>query len=365
MTEVEPSVKSEADILRSYLPVWESITGERPAIEGLVALDENKGPSRAWRIILKPTRAHEQYVGGAFFDWDDTIEPYTERKIKFWQDCVSLIPEADETARQQFLRACPSVNRAARILPVNGMHPEHYSPLLELVAITDLIDSVRRGQIPEILKNQTAELSDEGAEDLARDYLEQDIIPKMAGGVGVQTEGPEGKRKVYFIEKKNQSTSVDFQQKPVLVNEGVWTSYKKRMTESNIPTSESDHFDLPGNVRFVVVTFGEAGFQLEKVANGLETLRKSGKRLPDEIILFTRGRKNPIIEKVLEKYPGLKFIYVDDSPRQLEGVATIRGIVPVHAQRSKSRRSTEEVMGNIHQVNMEKTQMSEIVGLIL
>lgn len=364
MTEVEPSFRSEADILRSYLSVWESITGEKPIIGGLVALDENKKPSRAWRIILKPSTGQEQYIAGGIFDWDDTIEPYTERKIKFWQDCVSLIPESDDTTRQQFLRACRVINRAARVLPVNGVHPEHYSPLLELVAITDLIDAAQKGQIPEILTKLTGTLTDEKVEKIARSYLERNVIPKMVGSVGIKTEGQEGEQKDYFIEKKNQSTSVDFKQKPALVNENVWNSYKRRMTESNIPDSELEHFDLPDDVRFFVATFGEAGFQLEKVVKGLKTLSRHGKRLPDEIILFTRGRKDPIIEKLLEEYPDLRFIYVDDSPRQLEGVRRIGRIVLVHAKRSQSRRSEEKVPG-ISEVDMENTPMSRIVSLSL
>jgi hypothetical protein len=344
-------------VLKPYLESLRVVYGLTPKLEGLVAKDSSGSTSRAWRIILNNKTKGKM---GAIFDWDDTLEPYTIRKERFYRECIVLLPERVE--RDNFVRACRAINKTARVLPVNGVHPEHYSPLLELMAITTLINPTNPEAVG-FIKSQTAELSPEEAETLAREYLKNQLIDKMPEKIKIEKQGSDGKQKEYFFEITNQSTAIDFRHKPGGIDQQVWDLYKKCMTESNIPKSELDHFNLPEEFIFIVATFGEAGFQLEKIVNSLRVLSNHHVRLPDEILLFTRGRKNPILEKLIEKLSGIKFCYIDDSPRQLDGVSKST-IVPVHARRAGARRSSEAVPEGMIEVNMEESSLHQIVERI-
>src|SRR3972149_10549622 len=351
--EAEPQFKNEAEVIRTYLPALEKLNnGKLPEIRGITGEYEGS-KSRAWRIIFKPTGKADSC---AIFDWDDTLDPYTERKPRLYESYLSLIPDSDAAVRGKFIKACKALNAAARVLPVNGTHPEHYSPLLELVATSILVKSIQESKAPDFLNDLTGQED----ENFARSYLIETVLPKLQGQVGVKEETTNDTPKKYFVELANQSTSVRFNERPKDVDENVWSIYKQIMTGSNIPTNEIGHFDLPDNVRFIVATFGEAGFQLEKVLEGIKTISAKGKRIPDEIVLYTRGRKNPIIQKLVKEIPGVPCVYVDDSPRQLESLRGIDRITPIHAHRQSSKRSLEKVSPEIREVDMEVTNLSEV-----
>ena len=356
--EAELQFKNEAEIIRTYLPAFEKLNqGKLPEIKGITG--EHEGDiSRAWRIIFKPPGKVESC---AIFDWDDTLEPYTERKPRLYKSYLSLIPNVNPTLREKFLNACKTLNAAARVLPVNGTHPEHYSPLLELVATSILVKSIQKSKTPDFLNALTGSQEDES---LARTYLIETVLPKLQDQIGVKEKTKNGSPKKYFVELANQSTSVRFNEKPSGVDEEVWSIYMRTMTGSNIPADEIDHFDLSENVRFIVATFGEAGFQLEKVLRGIEAVSAKGRRIPDEILLYTRGRKNPIIEKLVKEIPEVPFVYVDDSPRQVESVRGIDRVTPLHAQRQGSKRSSEKVSADIREVDMEVTNLSAVARLV-
>ncbi|HVF69849.1 MAG TPA: hypothetical protein VNA13_04785 [Xanthomonadales bacterium] len=351
---------NEAGIVRDYLPILTQLNdGRQCEVHGIVKRDEKGVPSRAWRLVLNPTS--EKQDTGAIFDWDDTLDSYTERKQRFYEDSLSLVPEVSDETKEKFVSACKAINKASRVLPPNGVHPEHYSPLLELQGVNNLINSLQNNNQPEFIE-RLAEFTKEDQEEAARTFLQETVVPQLEGAIGTQAGMKDGKSKTYFVEKAEQATSVNFDKKPQGVDEAIWTRYKKHMTEVNIGEEDIENFDLPENARFFIATFGEGGFQLEKVIEGLKFLKAHGKRLPDEIVLFTRGRKHPVIKDLVNTFPGIsKFVYVDDSLRQIESIGDINKIVSIRAQRAGSQRAGQQPTSSIKTIDMKTTKMSEIL----
>src|SRR4030043_1289475 len=251
--EFEQPFKNEARVIEKYLSAFRQINNDRPCeVKGITGMGENSDVSRAWRIILTPTKTHRDFQIAGIFDWDDTLEPYTERKDKLYKSYLSLIPNAEEDTKNRFLKACWAINQAARVLPPTGVHPKLYAPILELVATSALIRSINEGQTSDLLTNQLSESNAEKAEEIARKYIQQNVLPYFSETIGVKTETRSGQLKDYFIEQRLQARAVDFTQKPEAVDNKVWELYKQYLTEANIPVNELNHFDLPEHARFFV-----------------------------------------------------------------------------------------------------------------
>jgi hypothetical protein len=116
------------------------------------------------------------------------------------------------------------------------------------------------------------------------------------------------------------------------------------MTGANLSQEDLDLFDLDNSTYWVVSTFGAAEFQLEKIVNSLELMQQSGKRLPNEIMILTQGRKRLALAETLEMHPELDWSYVDDSERQLEELSgkEFEKLKKIRAKREGTKRSNEE-----------------------
>lgn len=360
--EQEFPLETEASIIRNHLLKLQELSGgKEPKIEGMTGTDEGRHLSRAWRIVLNQNK--EKISSAAIFDWDDTLEAYTDRKRNFHLGLLDLIGPKDSFVKENFLKSCKFLNKVARVLPNSGVHPERYAPLFELMAENTLVDSLSAGGLPNFMAEIATVSEDDEAENLARNFLQEQILPKFGGKVEtIEETNGNGERKTYFRETESKSVAASFDQKPIWVSQQVWDLFKDMMTRANIPDAEFGHFDLPKDVRFLVASFGEIDFQLEKIVNGLEAVKEKGGRIPDEILVYTRGRKNPILKKIVDSFLNIQFIYVDDSPRQIERVAEIANLVPILAKRKGSKRSGEVVEG-VREVDIENTKMSEIIKL--
>lgn len=355
--------RNEAAIFRKYIKKIENEYGYGCKVQGIQEKDGNGEMSKAWRIVLNPAENNSVVPLVGIFDWDDTLEAYTSRKDKFYKELEETLPAEIRSKTPDFIKMCQAVNEAARVLPENGVHPEHYSPRLELVALSVIVDGLKAGKNLNLVESITQE-TDKGSDEVAaRQFIANDILPMLKDSVGVKLEtNKNGMEKKYFIEIVNQSVSIDPEQQPRQVGDVVWNLYGKSMMEANIGDGDFANFDLPQETRFIVATFGEASFQLEKITNGIKALKSHNARTPDEILIFLRGRKEPVIRKVCSSYPNAKFVYVDDSPRQVEKAAGIDGITVVQAVRKGSKRSAERAGGNVRLVDMATTKMSEILS---
>jgi hypothetical protein len=356
-----PQFRDETTIIEQYLIKLHELVGKQCINELLVARGSNGMESKAWRFILNSVQNPELVRIGGIFDWDDTLEPYTKRKLKFYNTLTVLIPDSRKELSSRVIKICKALNKAARILPEDGTHPEHYSPKLDLIALTILFDSINAGKLPELLENIKEQSDKENDEKIAREFIHRDVLGKFGNQIKMVSEVKKNVLKMYFREVINQSVSLNPSEKPKEVDTKIWNIYHRVMMGSNIPQNELQNFDLPLGVRFIVATFGEIGFQLEKIINSIKELKLHNQRIPDEILVFLKGRKEPIIESVVNLFPNTKFVYVDDSPRQLDGVVNIDRTTPIHAFRKGAKRSGERAHTNIKVVDMATKTLSDII----
>ncbi len=249
------------------------------------------------------------------------------------------------------------INKAARALPHGGTHPEIYSPTLEIVSLTKLIELVREEKIDlkdfeEILKKK-----EKGAERVANKWVRQKIVaPAIKKCINVFSETPfvdlekdEKKGKIYFrqavwpLKCLVTSTSANdievFQRSLKFKNDGqkevflrLYGAFQSEMFTPQVNEALIPSADEPG--RFVLATFGEDRFQLIKVRNFLARLRELGLRLPDEIVYFQEGRKAPVLKHIFEqnseRVEDYQQIHIDNSPRQIRKIIEL-GITGMEA----------------------------------
>jgi hypothetical protein len=85
-------------------------------------------------------------------------------------------------------------------------------------------------------------------------------------------------------------------------------------------------------------------------------------RLPDEIIIITGGRKQPILDEVINEAPRTAFVYVDDSVSQLEKMLDSNADVKVvRGLRHGTKRSAAETNRTFQTAQMEETRHTKIL----
>lgn len=358
-----PIYSGEAAPLRSLIPRFEKIIGHPPTIDGVLERNPSGEPTRAWKIKLNQDANTKNVSQVLLSDWDDTLEPYSQRKQTLYSHYRELLPDIDPSSQDKVIEFCKSLNKAARILPVSGSHPERYSPLVEIMATSELFKQITAHSNLEALLHDTSE-------DAARSFIGKLFASDSAlkGVLEIKTEMKDGKPKQYFREVGNQAAAVDFEKKPAGVSEDVWNVFKKSMTEAAIPDIEYDNFDLSDDVYWAISTFGEVNFQLEKVLNTLAVMKQKHLRLPDEVVLFTRGRKEPVIRSIAKAWidKGVNVAYLDDSVGQLKRVVSFQAefgnkFMPLRAQRAFSKRSIDPTPEGIRDVYLGQQTLSHIV----
>ncbi len=230
-------------------------------------------------------------------------------------------------------------------------HPENYSPLLEMVTESQLLEDITANSQEESFLNLISLPSEQNA----RIYIMNKIVPKFGDAIKIVTKN----NKIYFKEGKHQSMAHTLEEKNDFINEQIWLVFNEAMTQSNLTNYEIQNFDLNENVYWAISSFGAVEFQLKKIINSLLYLAKNGKRMPNEIMIITHGRKRQALLEIRDEKPELKWIYVDDSHRQLEKMKN-DGITLVNAKRDGAKRTDEA--SEFQTVNMNEP-LSNLINL--
>lgn len=364
-----PLVKEEIKTIKSgYSKRLKQLSDDkRFGIEPLIGFDkEDKKhcyPTIAYRLLLTDLSKKRGVESLFVTDWDDTIEPYRERKNRFCGKLFNLIfPDSltDQSSdiKLNFPKLYRVVNQAARVLPPDGTHPKIYSPLLELATWT----TIRRAKAGHDLPKELRILMVEIVEENVQNFITQCVLPRLrTWGRGIVLIDDPVRHKPYLKEARYRASAIPFNQTSDLIAQGImdqdiWDEYVRQMAPVNISERELTHFDLPITTYWMISTFGQTDFQLTKVINSLKWLKDKEKRLPDEILLFTQGRKAPVLNLIAEQFPSLPHLYLDNSPRQIARMAKTTFIL-IYAK----RRGNEPPPPGTIVANMEKESLSQIL----
>lgn len=303
--EYQPRHISQFDILNQYRDRLDRLSPEGRARIRPVSILNGNEPVRGFRIQLSSPEAPKK---GLITDWDDTLENYSSRKTSYFQKLyeqsgINNISPAD------FTTICKALNRACRVLNWQDIHPESYSPFLEMLAETQLIDDLNSGSDDETF----SKFLQVPSESLARTYLLEKVIPLLGDMVTPKHKG----EKTYFAETHHQSLAHTLEEKHPLIADDVWDAYQQHMTRPNLSEANIALFDLDPSVYWAISTFGAIEFQAKKIISSLELLKAQGKRIPEEIMLITHGRKQQALLQIMDEHPETEWTYVDDSERQL------------------------------------------------
>lgn len=358
---------TEAASISRFLPDLNSIYGKEGTdrltvynnVQLMFGKNNGDGFASAWRITINPDKLTA--AKSLLADFDDTLVGATNRKAKFYAACADLVPD---DAREGLEQAAVAINNAARILPINGAKPVRYTPRLEMLGITEVVKILNKpaGEIEHIPADE------QEARTFLKRFMQQpgkrnaeDTLAFSASNIEVK-----GKERDVFVEDDHRSASIYLQgERPQDIHPGVWGAFKTHMAGDNIPEEEFENFDLPEDVRFTIATAGQTDYQLPKIMSAIKVLRDRGSRLPDEIIVITRGRKKSILERLVDESPGTRFVYLDDNVNQLIELEDTDRLQRVHAYREGIRRAHHIVPDGVPSIPVAKTKHSEIIQACL
>ncbi|MCA9369381.1 MAG: hypothetical protein H6773_01610 [Pseudomonadales bacterium] len=303
--EYQPRHRSQFDILNHYRNRLDALSPDKKARIKPISILEGDSPVRGFRIQLSNPESPKK---GLITDWDDTLENYSSRKAPYFQALYKRCATT-KLSPVDFTAMCKALNRAGRVLNWQDIHPESYSPFLEMLAETQLIDDLTSGVDDETFLNFLQVPS----EALARTYLLEKVIPLLGDMVTPKHKG----EKTYFAETHHQSLAHTLEEKHPLIADDVWDAYQQHMTRPNLSKANIALFDLDPSVYWAISTFGAIEFQAKKIISSLELLKAQGKRIPDEIMIITHGRKQQALLQIMDEHPETEWTYVDDSERQL------------------------------------------------
>jgi hypothetical protein len=183
-----PIYSGEAAPLRSLIPRFETLTGHPPLIDGVLERNFSGEPTRAWKIKLSPDANKKDTTKVLLSDWDDTIEPYSQRKQTLYTKYRDLLKDMDRSSQDKVIEFCKSINKAARILPVSGSHPERYSPLVEVIATSEFFKQFSH-------HSDLDQLFQDTSEEAARAFIGKLFTagPNLKGVLEIKTEIKNGK----------------------------------------------------------------------------------------------------------------------------------------------------------------------------
>lgn len=326
------------------------------------SIPEYNCQTKAYRIQLSVKNAREaKIILGT--DWDDTLDGYTLRKQAYHKELAkaflskALELNIEENALVNFFLL---VNEICRVLPTDGTHPETYSPHLEMLVESYFLGVLE--QKPKEFSNIVTRLS---SNKTALRNLIKNKVFNLSSQLFLENklEQKDGKEKYYFKELQPMTSDADFVQRPAEVREEVWRLFLKKMTENNLSVGEVAKLKLKEDVYWILSTFGNINFQIEKVLNGLAELKAHKQRIPDEIIVITQGRKGPFLmhffEKILQVM-GQKIVYLDDSSGQLESLLPAKDrMTLLQAIKAGAKRAKDKT--DFAKVNLDEKSLMEIV----
>ncbi len=345
----EQLLRSQLETIDSYRDPLQSLLPEGTQIRINALHYQEKGQiCRGFRIRLSEP---EEIARVAMTDWDDTIEEYFSRKTLYYRALYNFFGLQQSMNFENFQKICLAINKAARILGWQKQHPKRYSPFLEMIADTQLINHL----IAESMPNDVATFIANPTNEQARQYIEQYVKPLLGNYLEINQENG----KTYFVESSHQALAIPFQENPGLIHDQVWQSFVQSMTANNLSTKDLRRIDFAANDYWIITTFGTIEFQLEKIVNALQFMKKVGKRLPNEIIVITQGRKEPFISELFTEFSDYPCFYVDDSLRQLQELLALRGQI-FRAIRSGCPRAQEPSDLGIREINLDEEPFSSL-----
>jgi hypothetical protein len=303
--------------------------------------DETLKEFRALRIKSKQSKVESKSGDIVFADFDDTIFRYSLAKRDFHQQVAQMFSETHSLDQQQVLTALGAINRACRVWPPGKLRPERYAPLMELKAISTLFES------------ETNAIPDQADEAWAREFIRQhEAMFAMDITIDADENG-----KTRFIEKVDHVFAMkSYETPPDGVAPSIFHVFKKSMLTPGITSPQDiEHLNLSANDYWVVSTFGMVDFQLAKIIGCMEHMKQNGLLIPDEIVVYTRGRKEPVMKRVLQSLLGSsskKVRVFDDSVRQLSAIQTSEWIKNIacemfHVVFPDSKRKDDETPNSI------------------
>jgi len=363
ITDYKPAFQAEIPIIRLREQDWLDLIGEEApnhleihARSFQETEDETLAVTKGYMVILNGglLSAASKFESDVLeSDHDDTTDPHSKRKPELNEALFSLLKTS--VNRESIFRALDYINRAARVLPPKGFHPERYSPLLEMLAETELINSINANVESETITKLLSTEDEAEGEKVARDFINDQIKRHLDGQI-ILDETTEKNPKSYFKEVVYQSTALNFTKRPGFISSDVWQAFKKHMTETRI---NPKIVDIDKDTPWILITFGSIDYQQEKILNALRSLKESGKRLPDIVVFITQGRKTPFIKYLLDLFPKASHKYIDDSLRQLQKLISTDRLDLFQAVYKDSKRA-EESDPRITRVLMENFAFRQI-----
>jgi hypothetical protein len=310
-----------------------------------ISIDEQGAKlAEAYQAVINPQPQDRPADLVYTIDMDDTLVKYTEAKAGFHGQVKQKILKATQERYglepDLIDKLLGQINKAARVLPQSSIHPEAYSPTLEIISLTYLISWLQQAE-PREAEEFVAKLRKKSAI-TNNNWIRQFIVKPAIENILPANilEARQENDKTYFVKTglaKCLATSVNSREIAVFQSDEQlnFSSEEQRQLFINlyldfqsIMLAPKINLGLiPGpedKGRFVLATFGEDRFQLIKVRNFLKQLQLLGLRLPDEIIFFSEGRKEPVLthmfkerSKQVKEY---KQIHIDNSLRQIQAL---------------------------------------------
>jgi hypothetical protein len=335
MNEVESPLPMD----REYVPgvMWDYF--HKFVAEGM--LQDNRrlvlfDGSRAYSFLLTESDGTIKYFT---VDMDDTLVDYTEAKERFHTEVIHGFLANSGLEVESLEKLLKLINKAARLLPASGVHPEAYNPTLEVLALSNMAVKLKQGTYGEGGLELEQALSEYGDEELNRWVRHEFVAPLIQGEEALLPTGvlhvEEGESKTYFLEGFDKSpllaTAEDDREVALIADglglavdlrevfEGIYKQFQSYIFEPEINTALVPTEAAGG--RFILATFGETRFQLIKVKRLLKRMRAAGLRLPDQILFFEEGRKAPVIDylqqqRLFGEEEDIDVIHVDNSESQ-------------------------------------------------
>jgi len=301
----------------------------------IVDQENERDLARAYRFSLQPEPAEGVRLA-YMLDMDDTLLQSTPAKREFQQQVKELIltkgreiPLKEEELEILLNQA----NKGSRILASDGLHPEVYNPVLEMVCLLKL--TALLGE-EDYYWQEFNQLAGRGENQGLNEWVRRNIVlPAIndflpAGLLETKEEG-----KTYFqmsrpdncLATAENNQEVDsFSRKMVFEEEErelfscFYSLFQESLFSPVINENLIPQANDPG--RFVLVTFGEPRYQLIKAKSLISRLKEKGLRIPDEVIILEAGRKSPLLSHFFSqgkaRVENYQQIQIDNSPRQVE-----------------------------------------------
>jgi hypothetical protein len=200
-TEFQPQVKSQFELVNRYKSRLETLSLDGKVGIKPIFIKDGDSTVRGFRLILNENQNAKK---GLITDWDDTLENYSSRKPRYFESVYESTKDLPTTPnKEQFFLIFNSINKAARVLNWQKIHPEQYSPLLEMVAESQLLEDMAQNSQVESFLNLISTPNEENA----REYIRKQITSKFGNSITTHQK--------YFVEGKHQALAHTLEKKVI------------------------------------------------------------------------------------------------------------------------------------------------------